>query len=274
MRPSTDVSARGIAEDHGEALVNRPALMLRSREATSSNIGSNIAPWSPTFVPAAVSRVEQAFQAPLAVHATPVGGAVKRAFDITIAFTTLLLMMPLMILITLLIYASMGGPVFFVQRRVGFNRRDFGCLKFRTMVPDADERLRAHLATHPDAARAWSEAYKLKNDPRITPLGQILRKSSLDELPQLFNILIGDMSCIGPRPVIADELERYGPYQREYLRAKPGLTGMWQVNGRSNTTYTHRVNCDRYYVRRWSLFLDFAILFKTIPAILKFDQTA
>lgn len=204
----------------------------------------------------------------------PVGGRVKRAFDVTIASTTLILMAPTMILIALLIMMTMGGPVFFVQQRVGFKRRLFGCLKFRTMVTDAGDRLADYLAHNPDAARAWRETQKLKNDPRVTWLGHLLRKSSLDELPQLFNVLRGDMSCIGPRPVLQDELNRYGDHDVDYTRAKPGLTGMWQVNGRSKSSYAHRVKCDRYYVRRWSVALDFKILFRTIPAVMKFDETA
>jgi exopolysaccharide production protein ExoY len=209
-----------------------------------------------------------------AVADAPVGGLVKRVLDVTIASTTLILMAPTMLLIALLIMITTGGPVFFVQQRVGFNRRLFGCLKFRTMVADASDRLAVHLAENPDAAQAWRETQKLKNDPRVTWLGNILRKSSLDELPQLFNVLRGDMSCIGPRPVLLDELKRYGDHDTDYAKAKPGLTGMWQVNGRSKTSYAHRVNCDRYYVRRWSVALDFKILFKTIPAVMKIDETA
>ena len=209
-----------------------------------------------------------------AVSDTPVGGFIKRVFDVTIASTTLILMAPTLILIALLVKLTMGGPVFFVHQRVGFNRRPFGCFKFRTMVGDAGDRLTAYLAGHPEAAQAWRETQKLKNDPRVTWIGHVLRKSSLDELPQLFNVLRGDMSCIGPRPVLLDELKRYGNHDTDYAKAKPGLTGMWQVNGRSNTSYAHRVKCDRYYVRRWSVALDFNILFKTIPAVMKFDETA
>ena len=204
----------------------------------------------------------------------PVGGLIKRVFDVTIASTTLVLMAPTMILIALLIVITMGRPVFFVQQRIGFNRRLFGCLKFRTMTVKGGDWLAGYLAENPDAARAWSETQKLKHDPRVTWLGRLLRKSSLDELPQLLNVLRGEMSCIGPRPVVQDELKRYGDHETDYAKAKPGLTGMWQVSGRSNTSYAHRINCDRYYVRRWSVALDLGILFKTIPAIIKVDETA
>lgn len=204
----------------------------------------------------------------------PVGGQIKRCLDCAVAISALIVMSPIMIAIALLILVTMGRPVIFIQQRVGFNKSLFGCFKFRTMVADAQERLAKHLAEDSEAARLWQETQKLKQDPRITWLGHILRKSSLDELPQLFNILLGDMSCIGPRPVLASELHRYGPHAEDYAKAKPGLTGIWQVNGRSNTTYAHRVNCDRYYVRRWSLLLDIIILFRTIPAVLRVKDTA
>lgn len=206
--------------------------------------------------------------------ARPVGGFMKRSLDCTIAISALIIMSPIMIAIALLILVTMGRPVIFIQQRVGFNKSLFGCFKFRTMVADAQERLAKHLAEDSEAAKLWHETQKLKQDPRITWLGHILRKSSLDELPQLFNILLGEMSCIGPRPVLATELHRYGQYAEDYAKAKPGLTGVWQVNGRSNTTYAHRVNCDRYYVRRWSLLLDIIILFRTIPAVLRVKDTA
>jgi exopolysaccharide production protein ExoY len=204
----------------------------------------------------------------------PVGGFWKRCLDCSVAFTAIIVMAPMMVFIALLILVTMGRPIIFIQQRVGFNKSLFGCFKFRTMVSDAQERLARHLAEDSEAARLWQETQKLKQDPRITWLGQILRKSSLDELPQLFNILLGDMSCIGPRPVLASELLRYGPHAEDYAKAKPGLTGMWQVSGRSNTTYQHRVKCDRYYVRRWSLLLDIAILFRTIPAVCRVKDTA
>jgi exopolysaccharide production protein ExoY len=204
----------------------------------------------------------------------PIGGTLKRIFDIVIAATTLFLLAPILLTVALLIYITQGGPVFFSQKRVGFNRRTFRCFKFRTMIPDAEEKLAQYLATNEEAAVDWQKNQKLKHDPRITWLGHILRKSSLDELPQLFNVLRGEMSCIGPRPVLNEELQRYGIHAREYIKARPGLTGVWQVNGRSNTTYEYRVNCDRYYVRRWSFMLDIRVLFLTIPAIMKFDETA
>jgi exopolysaccharide production protein ExoY len=204
----------------------------------------------------------------------PVGGGVKRAMDIVISATALLLLAPLMLIVALLVRVSMGSPVIFTQRRVGCGRSTFVCYKFRTMVVDGDRVLREHLARDRAAAREWRETRKLQHDPRVSCLGHILRKSSLDELPQLFNVLRGDMSCVGPRPLVEDELINYGAYARECFRAKPGLTGIWQVSGRSLCSYSRRVALDRAYVRRWSIWLDLAILIKTIPAVFKFDEAA
>ena len=204
----------------------------------------------------------------------PVGGVWKRGFDIAVAVSVLVVMAPMMAFVALLILVTMGRPVIFVQQRVGFGGASFRCFKFRSMVVDAQERLARHLAADSEAAQIWRETQKLKHDPRITRLGHILRKTSLDELPQIVNIVRGDMSCIGPRPVLANELLRYGPHAGDYAAARPGLTGMWQVNGRGNTTYAHRVNCDRFYVRRWSLGLDLMILLRTIPAVLRIRETS
>lgn len=215
-----------------------------------------------------------ASELPSSPKPAPVGGSVKRAIDIMIAATTLFVMAPIMLIVAGLIYLTQGGSVVFAQPRVGFGRKMFRCFKFRTMVPDADKRLAAHLAANPEAAREWQETQKLKNDPRVTWLGRFLRKSSIDELPQLINVLRGEMSCIGPRPIVADELARYGEYAEEYAMTRPGLTGIWQVSGRSNTTYAQRVQMDRYYARRWSLALDAKILFMTVPALVKISQTA
>lgn len=203
-----------------------------------------------------------------------VGGRSKRAMDLLIALPALLLLAPLLGLVALGIRASLGSPILYKQRRVGFAGRSFLCYKFRTMVVDADEVLRRHLESHPQAAREWLETQKLKDDPRVTPLGNLLRKSSIDELPQLFNVLRGDMSCIGPRPVVPGELERYQAYAHEYMAARPGLTGLWQVNGRNRLSYRNRVALDRVYVRRCSLRLDLMILLRTIPAVLRIDETS
>lgn len=204
----------------------------------------------------------------------PLGGWAKRLLDLMVASTALILAGPILVLIPLLIKATTGGPVLFVHRRIGFNGKVFDCYKFRTMVPNAEEVLQRHLSCNPQAAQEWAANQKLKCDPRILFFGRMLRKSSLDELPQLFNILRGDMSCVGPRPVVADELQRYGAASHEYLKTRPGLTGLWQINGRNTTEYSHRVLLDTQYVRTWSLRLDLSILMRTIPAMMKFDQTS
>jgi undecaprenyl-phosphate galactose phosphotransferase len=145
----------------------------------------------------------------------------------------------------------------------------FGCLKFRSMVPDADEILKRRLDDDPDARTEWEQGFKLKDDPRITPIGAFLRRTSLDELPQLWNVLKGEMSLVGPRPIIEEELERYGDQVGYYLETRPGITGLWQISGRNNTSYDDRVALDSWYVRNWSLWYDLVILVKTINVVVK-----
>ncbi len=142
------------------------------------------------------------------------------------------------------------------------------------MASNSDELLERHLAANPAAAREWRANCKLAHDPRVTPLGHLLRKSSLDELPQLFNVLRGEMSLVGPRPIVPGEIVRYGRHIGAYLSVRPGITGLWQVRGRNSVSYRARVARDRYYARHWSLKLDLALMLKTIPAVLKFDQTS
>ena len=204
----------------------------------------------------------------------PVGGSLKRIIDIIIAGVVLVSMMPILILVSFLIYVEMGRPIFFSHKRVGLNGETYKCYKFRTMVGNAQERLAAHLRDNPRAAEEWRAYHKLKDDPRVTPLGTILRKSSLDEIPQLINVLRGDMTCVGPRPVTAEELQRYGSSARCYMSARPGLTGLWQISGRSNATYDHRVALDATYVTNWSPLLDIKILIKTIPAVFRFHESS
>lgn len=204
----------------------------------------------------------------------PVGGRLKRLADIVIASGALMAALPIMIIVAALIRWTMGGPVVYAHERVGFQGRRFRCYKFRSMVTDADEALRLHLASNPEAAEQWAKDQKLKHDPRITFLGRLLRKSSLDELPQLFNILKGEMSCVGPRPIVADELGRYGSSACEYLATRPGLTGLWQVTGRSSVDYARRVALDSQYVRNWSFRNDLVILALTAFAVIRFDEVS
>src|SRR5438067_12949174 len=201
----------------------------------------------------------------------PIGLTSKRIIDIVIALSGIVLLAPLLIICFIATVVTSPGPALFRHRRVGFNGRYFDCLKFRTMVTDAPERLRQLLESNPIAAAEWTANRKLRNDPRITAIGAILRKSSLDELPQLFNVLRGEMSIVGPRPVTEEELVRYSSSVGAYLACRPGITGLWQISGRSTTTYSKRVACDTFYAQNWSTALDVKILIATIPVILLSD---
>jgi exopolysaccharide production protein ExoY len=211
---------------------------------------------------------------PMQRRAKPLGGTPKRLLDIVGASIALVLLAPLMLIVAALVRLLLGRQVLFSQKRVGFDGKVFVCYKFRSMVLEADEVLRQHLVANPVAAQEWLETRKLKSDPRVSCLGNVLRKSSIDELPQLFNVLRGDMSLVGPRPVLPDEIMRYGHRACAYLQARPGLTGMWQANGRNSVGYLGRIARDCYYARHWSLWLDLLLLIKTIPAIMNFDHTA
>ncbi len=196
------------------------------------------------------------------------GGKRKRTFDVMGAIAIAILASPVLLLIALAVKLSSKGPVLFRQGRVGHGGREFICFKFRSMVEDAPERLADHLAHNPAARREWFETRKLKKDPRVTAIGNLIRRSSLDELPQLLNVLRGDMSLVGPRPIQQDELSRYGMQRVHYLRTRPGITGLWQVSGRSNTNYDQRVQLDKRYALDWSMRRDAIILVRTIPAVL------
>lgn len=201
----------------------------------------------------------------------PVGGHAKRSLDILIAVTALILLSPLMLFIIVLMKITDPGPIFFGHKRVGFDGQHFPCYKFRSMATNSAELLQKLLQSDPVAKAEWEASQKLRNDPRVTRIGRILRETSLDELPQLFNVLKGDMSLVGPRPIVDDEIPRYSHRISAYKRVRPGVTGMWQVNGRSDTSYAARVKFDSYYVRNWSVLLDLRILFKTVGVVLKRD---
>lgn len=196
-----------------------------------------------------------------------VGRASKRAVDIVMATTALVLLSPLMLIVALIVKLSDRGPVFYSHTRIGYGGAAFGCLKFRTMKTDAAAQLAELLRANPSARAEWETTRKLKNDPRITAVGDILRKSSIDELPQLINILRGEMSVVGPRPVTAEELARYGEHVTSYMAARPGLTGQWQTSGRNDVSYEYRVALDVQYISDWSLTRDFIIIAKTVPAL-------
>ena len=196
------------------------------------------------------------------------GRMLKRGGDIVFSLLVLGLGSPLFLLLAVLVKLSSRGSVFYCQRRIGRGYKGFGCLKFRTMRRDADRVLAAMLEADPKLRAEFERDHKLKRDPRITPLGKFLRRSSLDELPQFINVLRGEMSVVGPRPIVWDELRRYGRNMDEVLSVRPGLTGLWQVSGRNNLTYRTRVRLDLTYVRNRSFWLDLGIVLRTIGVVL------
>ena len=195
----------------------------------------------------------------------PCGGTIKRIFDFLLALSAIIILSPLLICVAIAVRLSDGGSAFFGHTRIGFSGKTFKCWKFRSMIPNSDAVFKEYLVQNPDAAEEWRQNQKIQNDPRVTRLGYFLRKYSIDELPQLFNILVGDMSFVGPRPIQRSEYEKYGFSLRHYLSTRPGLTGLWQISGRSNSTYQKRVVFDRYYVTHWGMLTDIALIIKTVP---------
>lgn len=197
----------------------------------------------------------------------------KNPVDRFLDISLIVLAAPYIILAFLFIIVSIlidsGGPVFYRHRRIGRDGRKFDLYKFRTMVQNADQVLQTYLDQSPELRAEWEATQKLQNDPRVTRVGALLRKTSLDELPQLWNILIGEMSIVGPRPIVDAEVERYGNCFELYKQVRPGLTGLWQVSGRSDTSYEHRVELDEYYILHRSFRLDVEIILKTIVVVLK-----
>ncbi|HDX7440961.1 TPA: exopolysaccharide biosynthesis polyprenyl glycosylphosphotransferase, partial [Escherichia coli] len=194
----------------------------------------------------------------------------KRLFDIIASIAIIILLSPVLLYISRLVKKD-GGPAIYGHERIGQDGKPFKCLKFRSMVTNSKDVLNELLQNDPEAKREWDTTFKLKNDPRITKIGAVLRRTSLDELPQLFNVLKGEMSLVGPRPIITAELERYNEEVDYYLLSKPGMTGLWQVSGRSDVDYETRVYLDAWYVKNWSMWNDIAILFKTVGVVLKKD---
>lgn len=194
--------------------------------------------------------------------------ALIRVLDFVGAFVALMILLPLMIMIAIAIMISDPGPLFFAHWRVGRGGHLFPCLKFRSMAVDAEARLQKLLAEDPAARSEWGRDFKLRNDPRITPIGVFLRKSSLDELPQIINVLRGEMSLVGPRPIVTAEVPRYRRYISYYYSCLPGITGLWQISGRNDTTYRRRVAMDVAFARSRSLSLYFKILSLTLPSVL------
>ena len=197
-----------------------------------------------------------------------VSASAQRLLDIVGAFAIIVFLAPLLAFIAIAVMLSGSGPIVFKQRRIGRDGVVFHCWKFRPMVHDAEDRLADLLCRDPQAREEWARDHKLRRDPRITLVGRILRKSSLDELPQLFNVLAGTMSLVGPRPIVLAECSRYGRHFAEYCAVRPGITGLWQISGRNNVSYRRRVACDVLYSRRHSVSFNFTILALTIPRVL------
>ena len=200
---------------------------------------------------------------------------IRRSSQMTKSFLDLLLviaggccLLPLLILLAIAVKLTSKGPVFYSQTRIGKNERKFRTWKFRSMVPLGEPLLRQYLDRHPELLNEWKANHKLRHDPRVTPVGRLLRKTSLDELPQLWNVLRGDMSLVGPRPILETEMIKYGASLDLYLQVKPGITGLWQVSGRNNTSFQERVKFDEYYVRNWSVWMDLYILGRTIKTVI------
>lgn len=223
----------------------------------------------PAAVPPPVRLVHPRTGASTARLVEPGAQRIKRVFDLF--FTPLLGLLALVpgLLIAIAIKLDSRGPVLFGHTRLGKGGRPFRLWKFRSMVENADACLEDHLRRNQACAAEWAQTHKLRNDPRVTRIGRLLRKTSLDELPQLWNVLCGEMSMVGPRPVVAEEMYRYGGTSSLYAQVRPGLTGLWQVSGRNDTQYSRRVELDAEYIRDWSLRLDLAILLRTVRVVLR-----
>lgn len=193
---------------------------------------------------------------------------VKRAMDLALCAAGAVVLLPLFLLLALAVRIDSKGPVFYTQQRIGLGGRTFRMHKFRTMVVDADKKLKECLGNDPELAAEWARDQKLKNDPRVTRVGRILRSLSLDELPQLIDVVRGDMSLVGPRPIVESEKVKYDRLYRDYIRVRPGITGLWQISGRSDTSYKERVELDFFYVSNWTVWFDIWILARTVPVVL------
>lgn len=193
----------------------------------------------------------------------------KRAFDIAFSVFALLFFFPLFLGLAIIIRLTSKGPAIYAHERIGRGGKTFRCFKFRSMYADSDERLKELLKNNPEMKEEWDRSHKLKNDPRITPIGKFIRKTSLDEFPQFLNVLKGDLSVVGPRPVVRAEVNKHLKEKApKILSVRPGLTGIWQVSGRSNTTYAERIMMDEAYIDSHNLWLDIKLIAKTVPAML------
>ena len=193
--------------------------------------------------------------------------SVKRFWDVLFSLLALILALPLFVLMAFLVKLSSAGPIFYIQERIGRNYRRFGCIKFRTMYAESDDLLSNLLAKSPELKIEFERDFKLRKDPRITPIGNFLRRSSLDELPQFFNILRGDMSLVGPRPIVAQEIPKYGDRMDTIVSVRPGLTGLWQVSGRNNLSYQRRIQLDFIYATQRTFLLDIRVIIRTFGVL-------
>ena len=196
------------------------------------------------------------------------GRSLKRIGDVIFSLIVIILGSPVFILVAVLVKLSSPGSIFYIQKRVGRNYKEFGCIKFRTMYKDADEVLPDLLEKYPLMRKEFEKDFKLRHDPRITKLGRFLRRSSLDELPQFFNVLKGEMSVVGPRPIVNNEINKYSLFMEEVISVRPGLTGLWQVSGRNNLSYKKRVQLDLIYARNRNFLLDLEIIILTFGVLM------
>ena len=258
------IAAPGLEQDKLTRLIHKVQPLVKNMGIIPNLVG----------VPMGGIEVESLFNEKLMLLrlknnlARPINRWLKAIFDFVVTLVGTVMISPILLFIALWIYKDSPGPVIFKHMRIGKNGKAFPCYKFRSMCVDAKAKLEELLETDPEAKAEWERDFKLRNDPRVTKSGAFLRKTSLDELPQIFNVLKGEMSLVGPRPIIQEELERYGEYVGDYLMVKPGITGMWQVSGRSDIDYEERVLLDSWYVRNWSVWIDIVMLFKTFKVVL------
>lgn len=258
------IAAPGLPQDDLSSLIYRAQSLVKQVDVIPNLVA----------VPMSNVTAESFFDAKIMVlHirnnlASPWNQMLKRLFDIVATICGGLLISPILLAIAFWVYHDSPGPVIFKHRRVGRNGKEFNCYKFRSMCVNSKEVLEHLLATDPEAKAEWDKEFKLKNDLRITKSGAFLRKTSLDELPQLWNVLKGEMSLVGPRPIVQAEVPRYGKYIKEYYSVLPGITGMWQTSGRSDIDYPERVHMDSWYVHNWSVWLDMVLLWRTVAVVL------
>ena len=258
------IAAPGISKEHLQELINDIQSKVKNISFIPDLIGTTMA-----GVDASILFSEKILMLNVRNNlASKYNRIFKRIFDLTLTLIGSILISPILIGIALAVAYENRGRIIFAHKRVGMYGKKYFCYKFQTMIPDAEKKLQDYLEQNPDARKEWNETFKLTNDPRVTRLGNFLRRTSLDELPQIWNVICGEMSLVGPRPIVEEEISRYGANIREYYMVPPGITGMWQVSGRSDTTYPERVAMDTWYVRNWSVWIDIMYLLKTFKAVI------